>query len=220
VSRLRRAALIAFVAHLVAGLAMALVLGRGLETTPGLEDRLAFIVNYRASWTMAWLTWSVAAIAILYYYAAFAEAHELERFPVLLTIAALGPDLAAQAIEIGVLPGLAATSSEHFLTMHRVAVMLSGFLANGLYSLTALLLVWGARRAYPAWLSVIGFAVGIFGFALSAAALLNSVAGMFWTNVLLVPTLLLWLVGVAVRRNTGSHKPFSSKTIGEFRKGT
>jgi hypothetical protein len=37
-----------------------------------------------------------------------------------------------------------------------------------------------------------GFAVGGLGFALSAAALLGSVAGMFWTNVLLVPTLLLY----------------------------
>jgi hypothetical protein len=62
-----------------------------------------------------------------------------------------------------------------------------------------LLLVWGARHAYPAWVSTIGTAVGVFGIALSIAALLDSVAGMFWTNVFLVPAILLWLLAVAVK---------------------
>jgi hypothetical protein len=86
---------------------------------------------------------------------------------------------------------------ESFLTLHRLAVMLSGYLANGLYSVTAMILAWTARRAYPTWISLTGVAVGVFGIALSAAALLDSAAGMFWTNVLLVPALLLWLVAVA-----------------------
>ena len=34
---------------------------------------------------------------------------------------------------------------------------------------------------------------------LCAAALLNSTAGMFWSNVLLVPSILFWLAGVALR---------------------
>ena len=112
-----------------------------------------------------------------------------------LTVAALGPDLAAQAIEIGVLPNAA---PDLFLALHRVAVMLSGYVANGLYSVTALILVWGARHAYPAWVSIIGLAVGVFGIALSVAALLDSVDGMFWTNVFLVPAILLWLLAIAM----------------------
>jgi len=86
--------------------------------------------------------------------------------------------------------------------LHRVAVMLSGYVANGLYSVTALILVWGARHAYPAWVSTIGLAVGVFGIALSVAALLDSVGGMFWTNVFLVPCLLLWLAAVAIIEGT------------------
>jgi hypothetical protein len=193
---LRRAAAIAFCAHLVAGLSMAFVLRHGLETTPELQDRLAFLVNHRVLWTLGWFAWTIAALAILYFYFVFAAAHQSKsHFAVYLTVAALGPDLAAQAIEVGVLPNAA---PDLFLTLHRVAVMLSGYVANGLYSATALILVWGARHAYPAWVSIIGLAVGVFGIALSVAALLDSVEGMFWTNVFLVPSLLLWLAAVAI----------------------
>jgi hypothetical protein len=203
--RLRSAAILAFFSHLIAGLSMALVLRRGLETTPDLQQRLSFLVNHHGLWTLGWLTWTFAALTILYFYVAFAAVHQpSSRFAVLLTVAALGPDLAAQSIEIGVLPSLAAhefsanAAPDLFLTVHRVAVMLSGFAANGLYSATALLLVWGARHAYPAWVSAVGTAVGVFGIALSIAALLDSVAGMFWTNVFLVPAILLWLLAIAM----------------------
>jgi hypothetical protein len=203
--KLRRAALIAFSTHLIAGLSMALVLRRGLETTPVLRERLSFLVNYGTLWVLGWLTWTAAAISILYFYLSFAATHKRQsHFAVFLTVAALGPDLAAQAIEIGVLPPLAFqvfsknAAPEVFLTLHRVAVMLSGFTANSLYSATALMLAWGARRAYPAWVSILGIATGLFGIALSVAALLDSVGGMFWTNVLLVPSILLWLLAVAI----------------------
>jgi hypothetical protein len=197
--RLRRAARIALFVHLVAGLCMAFILRRGLETNPDLQDRLAFVVSQRVLWTAGWLTWTAAALAILYFYIAFSDAHLLKfRFAVYLTIVALGPDLTAQAIEIGVLPGLA-QRPESFLLMHRLAVVMSGYLGNGLYSLTALILVWSSRRVYPVWVSAFGFLVGIFGLMLSLAALMDSAEGMFWTNVLLVPSLLIWLAGVALR---------------------
>jgi hypothetical protein len=182
---------------------MAFILRCGLETNPVLHDRLAYLVNNRALWTFAWLTWTAAAFAILNFYIALAESHAASMgFAVLLTVAAIGPDLAAQAIEIGVLPPLAyralTTNAEPdlFLTLHRVAVMLSGYLANGLYSATALILTWSTRRAFPAWVWVAGLATGAAGLLLSAAALADSTPGMFWANVLLVPALLLWLAGV------------------------
>jgi hypothetical protein len=202
--RLRLAALIALVIHLLAGASMALILSRGLETNSDFHERLAFLTNHRGLWTAGWLTWTAAAFAILYFYAVFVEAHpQAPRLAVLLTVSAIAPDLAAQSVEIGVLPGLAhraiATNAapELFLMMHRIAVLMSGYVANGLYSLTAFILAWSTRRAFPTWVWVAGIAVGIFGFALSAAALFDSATGMLWTNVLLLPTLLLWLGGVA-----------------------
>jgi len=210
-SRLRRAAIVAFFVHLLAGASMALVLRRGLETNPEFQDRLGFLVNHRMLWDLGWFTWTAAALAILYFYIAFAAAHQMAdpsnirlRFAVMLTVASIGPDLAAQAIEIGVLPGIAyrvSTSNaavDLFLELHRVAVVMSGYVANGLYSTTALILAWSTREAYPSWVWIAGVSVGFFGFMLSAAALVGSVTGMFLANVLLVPAILLWLAGVAI----------------------
>src|SRR5437016_9022369 len=92
-------ATIAFVLHLVAGAAMAVVLRQGLETNPDLQNRLSFLVNHRALWTLGWLTWTAAAIAILYFYMVFASTHHTGSLVVFLTAAAIAPDLAAQAIE-------------------------------------------------------------------------------------------------------------------------
>jgi len=208
-NRLRLAAIVAFCLHLVAGLAMMVVLRHGLETNPDLRGRLTFLATHRTLWSFAWLTWTAAALSILYFYMTFAETHDTAgssrvplRLAVLLTTAALAPDLAAQAIEIGVLPPLAfhALSSmdrlDLFLVLHRTAVMLSGYLANGLYSLSALFLAWSTRPQYSAWVWLSGLAAGFSGFLLSAAALMDSTAGMFWSNVVLVPSILLWLAGV------------------------
>ena len=207
--RLRRAAIIAFLVHLLAGISMALILRRGLDTNPDFQDRLSFLIQHRALWTFGWLTWTAAALAILYFYAVFADEHRV-RFAVLLSVAAIAPDLSAQAIEIGVLPGLA--SRELYLALHRAAVVMSGGVANGLYSATALILAWSTRKAYPPWIWMAGVGVGFFGFMLSAAALLDSVTGMFWTNVLLVPAILVWLAGIAATPQ--AHHPE------EFNKGS
>ena len=75
-NRLRRAAIVAFFVHLLAGASMALVLRRGLETNPEFQDRLSFLVNHRMLWDFGWLTWTAAALAILYFYIAFAAAHQ------------------------------------------------------------------------------------------------------------------------------------------------
>jgi hypothetical protein len=217
VTQLRTAATIAFWLHLLAGVSMAVVLRRGLETNPDFQDRLAFIINQRALWTCAWLTWMAAAVAILYFYMTFSSAHQLGGFSVLLATAGFAADLPAQAIEIGVLPGLAGSiasvnaGTDLFVALHRTAVMMSGCIANGLYSVSAFILAWGARRVYPVWVSSSGIATACFGVALSAAALLDSTSGMFWTNVFLVPSILLWLAGVAQWRFISSPERLSRK---------
>lgn len=215
-NRLRFASIVALLLHAVAAAAMALVLRYGLETNSNFQDRLLFIANHRTLWTCAWLTWTAAAIAILYFYLTFCSTHQLPRLAVLLTAAAIAPDLSAQAIEIGVLPGIAAhilnsnAGLDLFIALHRTAVMLSGYTANGLYSLSALILAFSARHTYPAWVSLAGIGTGCFGLALSGAALMDSASGMFWTNVLLIPSLLLWLAGVAYATTDNSLRKASS----------
>jgi hypothetical protein len=204
-SQLSRGAWLAFTVHLIAGVAMALILRHGLETNADLPDRLDFVARHRLAWTAGWLTWTAAGATILNFYARFAAAHRSRgispsplKAAVMLTIVAVAADWAAQAIEIFVLPGLAATgSAAAFLGWHRTAVILTGFLANGLYTVSALLLVWASRHGYPGWITAAGLGVVASGIALSAAAWAGSVDGMLFANVMLVPCLLTWLAGVA-----------------------
>jgi hypothetical protein len=214
-SQLSRAAWLAFAVHLVAGLAMALILRHGLETNDDLTDRLRFVDGRRLWWTAAWLTWTVAAATILNFYARFSAAHRgrgVSPAPlnaaVLLTPVAVVADWAAQAVEMFVLPGLAhAGNVMGFLVWHRAAVVLTGFLANGLYTVSALLLVWTSRRAYPRWIQAAGFGVVAGGAILSAAAWADSAAGMLFANVVLVPCLLAWLAGVAISATRHGGSP-------------
>ncbi|MBI4279818.1 MAG: hypothetical protein HY660_15315, partial [Armatimonadetes bacterium] len=201
-SRLRVAAWLALVIHLGAGVVLAGILRHGLETNPDLVARLRFLVDHRAMWIGAWLTWSTAALSVLYFYAAFAWAHGRHgdagavplALAVMLSAAGVAPDLAAGAIEVGVLPALAhralaelssgaggATVVPLFLALHRTGTMLAGYLANGLYTISAILLTWSTRHVYPPWVWIAGLGVGLSGLVAAGAALANSIPGMVWS---------------------------------------
>jgi hypothetical protein len=204
-SRLRRAAWLALFAHLVAGLAMLLVLRLGLETNADLADRLRFVGQKRLLWSLGWLSWTAAAATILNFYSVFALAHRrlgaarvALRSAVLLTVAAVAADWTAQGLEVFLLPGLAAAGNlPGFLGVHRSAVLLTGCMANGLYTTAAALLLWASRRAYPPWVALAGLGVVVGGVALSAGAWGDSAVTMLVANLVLVPSLLGWLAGVA-----------------------
>jgi hypothetical protein len=202
---------IALATHLGAGLATVIILRPGLETNPDLSNRLRYIAENEPLWIGAWLVWNTAALSILYFYASFVAAHDaagspatVPRLALYLSVAAIVPDLTAEAIEMGLLPQLArqaltdAASSALFLAVHRGAVMATGYVANGLYSLSALLLVLSTRREYPSWIVGSGLLVAASGLFLSATVLANSVSGMVGAHFVLVPSLLIWQAGVAL----------------------
>ena len=207
---LARAAWIAFATHLAAGIAMALVLRHGLDTNRDIDDRLRFIDEHRAAWIAGWIAWNVAALAFLGFVATFRRAHEaagtarsrVGRLAVLAAVAGVALDLAAESIEMAALPSLARRalgapgSHSEFLAAHRAAVLMTGFAANGLYTLAVLLLLAACRGIARAQRSA-GAAVVAAGVAVSLASLAHSVAGMFWSNAILVPLLLVWLALVA-----------------------
>lgn len=212
-SRWRRLSWAAFAAlglHLLAGLAMLLVLRRGLQTNPDLSDRLLFLARHGRAWTLAWSTWTAAGASIIVFYACFLAAHSRAKTlwwtALGLAAAALGCDWSAQYLEIVVLPGLSA-SPEAFLSLHRDAVLLTGAAANGFYTLDAALLVWLGREEYPVWVSAAGAGTVLFGTALTLVALADSTEGLFLANAGLVPFLLAWLLGTGLtawRRAGGS----------------
>lgn len=218
-TRLSKAAGITAVVHLIAGLFMAIVLRQGLDTAD-LSDRLSFMTQHWSLWICGWLSWNLAALAILYFYFCFADAHSEDhssssilRFAVLLTASGVALDFFAEAIEMGVLPNLAqmslihmgsmgTSSTEIFLTMHRAAVMMTGCFANELYTLSAAILIISTWRSYGWIIRGSGFLLVVAGIGLSGACLLNWVTGMFLYNVILLPMLIIWLLGIAYE----SHK--------------
>lgn len=198
--RLRDACVIAAAVHLVAGLAMALVLRHGLQSNPDLADRMRFLVERRGLWTAAWLSWNAAALSILWFFACVAEARPcaLTRFALALAAAGVAGDLSAETIEMALAPTLAAAGrASELLTADRAAVLLTGTLANGLYtaaSLAALAALW---KDSTTLVRAAGVVVGLSGVWLSAAALADSTWGMLASNVLLVPAILAWQLGLA-----------------------
>lgn len=201
--RLSVAAWLALGVHLIAGLAMLVILKRGLETNLDLADRMAFVAS-SAAWKAAWFTWTAASASILYFMLRFAQALPLPsaRLALALTLVAVPLDLAAQWMEAFVLPS--SDSPEDFLRTHRLAVLLTGFGANSLYTLGAGAAAFAGRRRYPAWIT--GSAAGVVaaGAALSLAAALDSMRGMFFANAALVPFILAWQGGIAVSECRGA----------------
>jgi len=193
---------------------MLLILRRGLETNDDLGDRLRFLQEHAWLWSLGWLSWTLAAVTVLGFYVSFAAAYRsLPSSKTLLTAAlasavfAVAADLAAQALEVFFLPGLArAQNTASFLYLHRRSVLLTGFLANALYTLSAALLQWASRAAYPGWVRLGGLGVVAGGAMLSTAALLGSGLGMALSNVVLVPSLLVWLAGVGIATPSNSAR--------------
>lgn len=203
--RLRNAAWLTLAIHAVAGAAMLLILKRGLATNPDLADRMNFVAQTTAPWRAAWLTWNLAAVSILYFFMRMAQAHALEtarwcRAALAIVVIAVIFDLSAEWLMMFSLPALArAHAADAFLRLDRTAVLLTGCIANGLYTLATLILALSTRRSYPTWTWLAGAGVGIVGALLSLSAYFESITGLFLTNAALIPLLNLWLLGVALR---------------------
>jgi hypothetical protein len=205
--RLRAAAWITLAIHAVAGAAMLAVLKNGLGTNPDVNDRMRFLVEEITAWRGAWLTWNFAAASILYFFTRMAQAHASDGprtarwCRIALTIGAIAVlfDLSAEWLMMFALPRFARASAvDSFLLTDRIAVLLTGGIANGLYTLATLILALATRSSYPTWTWLAGVGVGIVGSLLSISAYLNSITGLFLTNAILVPLLNLWLLGVAL----------------------
>lgn len=213
---LKVSVILTFVAHMLAGLTMAAVLSQGLETNTNVPARLSFIVENRGLWIVSWITWNLASLSILNFYLALVRAHEKRFSKQLLYLAmavaaaAMAADLSAESIEMGLIPGLAADAlksisnpssatalhMELFFSMHRLVVLLTGFVANALYTVSAGFIAWAIRSHYPSWVNTAALLLFATGLAESVTALADSTQGMLWTNALLMPIILAWQIGI------------------------
>jgi hypothetical protein len=205
----RRAARVAYfaaAANLVAGLMMAVAFKKGLPI-PGnpFADRIAFVREHAILWRAGWFSWHAAAVGLVLLVLVLASrfrGHAPIRAPLaaVLAIAGLAADLAAEAIAMGVAP---VVESRDFLLVESMYGVLTGYLANGLYTVAGILLTWAGARELPRTVLAVGVPVWGAGLWLSAASLAHSAAGQLWSTAVLMPLFVLWaaLVGRWLKRS-------------------
>jgi hypothetical protein len=201
-----RLAYVAAALNLAAGLAMLVLLRPGLPV-PGslLSERVGYIRGHPGLWWSGWIIWHAAAISLVLFLFVLAERFR-RHAPVratlaeILSVVGLAVDLAAEAIAMGVAPELA---QERFLLVESIAGVLTGYLANGLYTAAGVLLTWAGARELPRTVVALGIPVWSAGLCLSGASLAHSAAGQLWSTAVLMPLFVLWaaLVGRWLQRS-------------------
>lgn len=212
---LRRAALVATLANLVAAFVMLLFLSPGLEQALPARERLDYIAEHGTIWIFSWGLWILAALTLIFLMLNWAwHLNSLESgrrgrpiiiFGALVACLGLIPDTMAETLFIAVLPGLASQLSladaplreqiiSDFMMWENLATHFTGFLGNGFYSLGGLVLQLVSFRsgALPVLPRYFGFVVWISGFMLSLATLLGWHFGVVFFTGLTMISFVLW----------------------------
>lgn len=221
------AAYVCFGVNLLASLGAAIFLEPGSTMHP-LDERSKYVLEHGRDWRWTWAIWMAAAPSLVAFYAAFAwtlaDDLALAKWAA-VAIAAVGStfDVYAEVLLAFELPTLYKTlppgtserallllkDAEAVLRLEGRATLLTGALANGLYTLAgAMIAACAAQTAgFPRWLAWASAPAWLLGAALSASCLL------FWpraTAVAMAGTMgafLLWLALVIVflwRRAAGA----------------
>lgn len=179
--------------------------GLPLDTT--VLERMAFIAENHVVWTLSWLIWMLAALGLLVFCFIFASVLNATSLAVRLglTLVALGivPDLIAEVIYAFVMPQVITQSTglDLFKLLEVVAMLLTGFLGNGLYNLGGLVLTVAAIRqgVLQSWVAVWGIFAWIFGLGLSGAIALQWMSAAEVLTALSMGLSTSWMLVVAHR---------------------
>ena len=179
----------------------------GLPVDTTVTERMVFILQNRAVWTASWMVWMLAAIGLLVFCfileSALTTACLTARIGLSLVCLGIVPDLMAEVIYAFVMPQVLtqSISSELFQLLEIVAVLLTGFLGNGLYNLGGLLLTLAAIRQgiVQSWVALWGLFAWLCGLGLSAVVALQwmSIAELLTALSMVLST--SWMLIVAHR---------------------
>jgi hypothetical protein len=190
----RKVSLGAALANLLASALMLFVLRRGLPPE-SLDTRSEFVSSHETLWRLGWLSWNVAAVTLIGLLLVLAsrwkhEAPFLCALAIVVATAGLAADLSAEALLIG----LSKQSPGTFESIQTEALLLTGFVANGLYTLAGILLTVAGRRLLPRALLVLAALVWTAGLWLAAATLVDSSTGEIASTGVLMPSFVIWAV--------------------------
>jgi hypothetical protein len=191
-----RAAYIAAALNLAAGIAMATLLEPGLPSLHSvLRDRMAYVTIRPFSWWGGWLTWHAAALSLLAFYAGLASrwgrgAPMRATLAMICALAGFASDIVGEAAFMGIVPHQA---EQGFFFGEQAAGMITGYAANGLYTVAGILLTWIGSRELPRWLVGVSAIPWGAGLALCAASLENSITGQARAAMVLMPSFVIWV---------------------------
>jgi hypothetical protein len=167
--RLRDAAAANLVVHL-AGLGCALLMRAGTPLVQ-LGDRMKFLSGAPLAWRAGWGVWMLCALALAGFFVLLAEKlpRPVGRAALLCVGAAIAVDLSCDAAQIVLLPLCARGEPSLFVLVERAVGLGGTLVANGLYTLAAVIAAW----SLPARERAVGAALGVAGAAMAAGGLLD-----------------------------------------------
>jgi hypothetical protein len=185
--------------HLI-GLALAAAFIRpGSPLTP-ISERINYLVSSPAGWRFAWAVWVACSVAMVSYTLCIAAVIRSRpaRWAAGLALAAAAVDLTCDDLFIFLFPNLAARAelnAEEFLHVERLTGLVSLTVANGLYSVSTLLMtlaLCGRPYVVP-----VGVAVFVSGMLLAAAGITGVPQHAFWATPATIGLYCVWVYLVA-----------------------
>ncbi len=193
-----------FIIHIFALLAVALVIRNGIP--PGdVAARAAYVAANAMAWRIGWAVWLPASLALVLFFAAWADVVEYRVWGILavgLTLAGAVIDWADEMFWIGLAPDLAARfatdvfAAGAYALWDRAYIVLSMGLANALYTIGGIILTALAfkTRGFPKWLARFSAVVWALSLDLSIVAWIGDGVWIQVVSTLVFATFMPWLV--------------------------
>jgi len=183
--------------NLAAVIVLALILAPGTTIVPSVDERVRYIAGHLVAWRAAWAVWMAAALSLLWFYAWWRARVNGPHVALAIALIGMAADWTAEL-------SLIAAGAEGHAAVAPFAFVLTGAVANGLYTIAGIILTLAtplgtAARAYAAFMWSAGVLLSV-GAALDLP-LLSAVA-----TAALFALFLPWCVWLA-RRLSPARSP-------------
>lgn len=192
---MRRSARVPYIcaaANAAAAIALATILAPGVSLAPT-QAQAAYVADHLVAWRLGWGLWIAAALSLLAFFRWWAVRigwSPVTRAALVLATVGVLADVAAESQLIAWSPGRPFDLDG--------PLRLSGFIANGWYSVAGLFLT-SRTRGLPRWLAAWSWTVWLLGIALAVAAAASSDDASRVLTAALFVLFLPWLVVIGRR---------------------
>jgi hypothetical protein len=165
-----------------------------------LDARMAFLAARPPGWSFGWGTWMLCSLSLLAFLAVLKEhagGRSLATFSLILASAGAGVDLLCDALQILVLPRVAAGGDQGLFLVCERGLDAGGLIpANGLYSIACLLAALALRKEVPPYVRWLGFATFAGGMLMAAAGFSGEPAPLELSSGATMSAFLAWSLAV------------------------